>query len=489
MARYLWTILFGSLLFLSSCKKKEPDSEPNPRPGVVTDVMINQYMLDTMRKDYLWIDEIPSDNALKLNQPPTSFFNSLLANQDRFSRIQNATELHNEQQGIIKTSGMGVGVAWLDEGAREVIASVRYVLKGSPADQSGIKRGDLFVNVNGRRLIADDQGRVPALSPIDGNEPFTISLLKLTGNQLEPDRDASLTPVEGFPEKAILLDTVWTLPSGKKVGYLFYNRFLDNQRQELVDAFGRLKAKGAEELILDVRYNGGGGIRAAAMLSGLIHRDFNPDQLFIKYQYNRRYRDDVYNYRPLLNSEGNFVDAVTNNNLGLQRVFILATYFSASASELIINNLKPFLGEANVIHIGETTYGKNVGSYTIDIDIANNPKDVEWAIQPIIIKLANADGFGDYAKGFSPSKANEVNEWAYTPWEPLGSIRDPFVARALSIIEPTMSSTLSKTMDANRHTTIGGLTLQPLTGYEDFISRPVPVWLDGTIDKNKRQKK
>src|SRR5690606_10698 len=279
-------------------------------------------------------------------------------------------------------------------------------------------------------------------------------------DRLEPDRDVTLAPVEGFNEEAILLDTVWTLPSGKKVGYLFYNRFLDNQRQELVNAFGRLKAKGAEELILDVRYNGGGGIRSAAMLSGLIHHDFDPDQLFIKYQYNRRYRDNEYKYGALLNNDGNFINAVANNNLGLNRVFILATYSSASASELIINNLKPFLGEANVIHIGETTYGKNVGSYTIDIDVSNNPDENEWAIQPIIIKLANADGFGDYDEGFAPTEVNEVNEWRYTPWEPLGSTDDPLVARALEIIDPTASSTLSKRMDIKRQTVIEGLGLK-----------------------------
>jgi len=467
-------VVFVSLVWLSSCKKD------NPGPSGETDVAINQYILDTMRKDYLWIDDIPEDRSLNLNQNPSSFFNSILSNQDRFSWIQNAEELHDEQQGIIKTSGMGVGVAWLNQSTGEVIASVRYVLEGSPAKQQGVKRGDLFVHVNGQRLMVNEEGDVPALNPINGNDPFTISLLKDQGDgTLVSDRDVTLTPVAGFNERAILVDTVWTLLSGKKVGYLFYNRFLDNQREDLIAAFGRLKAQGAEELVLDMRYNGGGGIRAAAMLSGLIHKDFDPDQLFIKYQYNRRYYDGEENYRPLLSSGGNFVNAVSTNNLGLQRVFILATYNSASASELVINNLKPFLGEANVIHIGATTYGKNVGSYTIDIDVLNDPEKVEWAIQPIIVKLANAADFGDYANGFTPSVDNRVNEWDYTPWKPLGSIEDPLVARALSIIEPDMQTVLSKAMSADKRRAPDGVLPQAVKGYEDVLSRPVPVWLDG----------
>ncbi len=470
---FLPVMLVASLVWVSSCRKD------NPKPNGGTDVAINQYILDTMRKDYLWINDIPGDQALNLNQNPSSFFGTLLSTQDRFSWIQNATELHDEQQGIIKTSGMGIGVAWLNEEAGEVIASVRYVLKGSPADQQGVKRGDLFVQVNGQRLKTNDEGDIPALNPINGNDPFTISLLKEEGGQFVADRDVTLTPVAGYNESAILVDTVWTLPSGKKVGYLFYNRFLDNQRQQLIDAFGRLKTKGAQELVLDVRYNGGGGIRAAAVLSGLIHKGFDPDQLFIKYQYNSRYHDEMENYRPLLNSEGNFVNGVTSNNLGLQRVFILATYFSASASELIINNLKPFLSDANVIHIGETTYGKNVGSYTIDIDVLDDPEKVEWAIQPIIVKLANADDFGDYANGFTPLTENRINEWNYIPWKPLGSIQDPLVARALAIIEPGMQTTLSKAMNIDRRLTTKGVELRPVSGYEDALSRPVPVWLDG----------
>src|SRR5690606_23347214 len=127
---------------------------------------------------------------------------------------------------------------------------------------------------------------------------------------------------------------------------------------------------------------------------------------------------------------------------------IIATNYSASASELVINNLRPFLSDADVIHIGETTVGKNEGSITI-VD-ERKPRQIEWGIQPIVVKLANKAGFGDYPDGLDPQY--EIDEWAYIPWAPIGSMDDPLLAKAISLIDPSAQLSTSKSMNIKSRT-------------------------------------
>src|SRR5690606_35342630 len=149
---------------------------------------------------------------------------------------------------------------------------------------------------------------------------------------------------------------------------------------------------------------------------------------------------------------------------------ILATSYSASASELVINNLRPFLSDANVVHIGETTVGKNEGSITI-VD-ERKPRQIEWGIQPIIVKLANKDGFGDYPDGLEPQY--EVDEWSFLPWAPIGSLEDPLLAKALGLIDPSMQPAMAKSMGVRAHTD-HKLQAVKVPGFEDELNNSVPV--------------
>src|SRR5690606_34876712 len=128
-----------------SCKK---ELTPEPQ-GAVTNAEINQWILDTMNYYYFWNNTIPTKSRLNLNSDPEDFFKSLLyLPTDRFSWIQNAEELKEQSSGIIKTTGLGISFI-LDEETGRVVLGVRYVHKGSPADRQGIKRGDMFVGING----------------------------------------------------------------------------------------------------------------------------------------------------------------------------------------------------------------------------------------------------------------------------------------------------------------------------------------------------
>ena len=468
-------LVVSALALVISCRKgnvEHPDKQFSENSET------NQWVVENMRDIYYWNTSIPRDRSLDFSQDPEGFFESILHPDDRFSWIQRADDLENELSGVSTTVGLGIGLLQINQ-AGDVVIAVRYALDGSPADQAEIKRGDLITKINGRALTVDNYGEV--LDPYYGSAAFTVQLAHINENdQIVNDREVTLTPVERFQENAILLDTVITTPSGKKVGYLFYNRFLNEQPIELLNAFGRFKNAGVNDLVLDLRYNGGGGIWIAAILSGLIQRNFQENDPFIQYKYNTKYGSETLTYYQLFGGESDdqeevaFADAVVSSikqvNLNLPKVYIIATNSSASASELVINNLRPFLSDANVVHIGETTTGKNEGSITI-VD-EREPRKIDWGIQPIIVKLANKDGFGDYPDGLKPQY--EVDEWNYLPWAPLGSLEDPLLAQALGLIDPGMRPAAAKSMGL-RAQTAHKLQAIEVPGFEDKLNKPVPV--------------
>lgn len=463
-----WAVLMFLLagIMLSSCAEKvSPEPEPTDE---VTNTDINTWILDSMQVYYYWKDNIPTKTSLNMDAPPTVFFESLLKRpDDRFSWIQNAEDLANSMSGVIKTSGLGL--AFFPIGESNAGITVRYVHKGSPADLAGVKRGDLFIRVNGQAmgLVGNSVTNVDA---VFGNETFTLTKGILNENVISAGGDISLTPVEGFQEHAIHMDTVLTTPNGTKVGYLFYNRFLGEQAQELIDVFNRFKTEGVTELIVDERYNSGGSVNVAALLSALIHKDFSINSSFIKYKFNNNFREATYTYGQLFGSQN--ANVVSANNLGLSRVFFLATGSSASASELVINNMRPFLGEANVIHIGKTTRGKDDASISIysSTERFKANKENDWGLQPIVLKYTDKNGMGGFINGLTPSY--DVGE--DLPYLPMGSEEDPLIGKALSIIDPTLQALYNLRMGVIRDTG-SPFSLERFSELNNDLSNPRPL--------------
>jgi len=466
-------MLASVLLLVTACKKENGGNGPSSQ-----NEKTNQWVIENMRDVYYWNTSIPQDRNLDFGLDPEEFFDKILHPDDRFSWIQLAKDLEDNLSGVSTTIGLGIGLLQINQ-AGEVIISVRYALKGSPADKAGIERGDIITEINGRALTVQNYQEV--LEPYYGSATFNVQLAHINENdQIVLDQEIELTPVTRFQEQAIHMDTVITTSGGKKVGYLFYNRFLNEQPNELLEAFYKFKTAGVSDLVLDLRYNGGGGIWIAAIMSGLIQANFRENDPFIEYKYNSNYGNETLSYYQLfggdsddeddIESADEVVSVIKELNLNLPKVYILATNYSASASELVINNLRPFLSDANVVHIGETTVGKNEGSITI-ID-ERTPPEIEWGIQPIIVKLANKAGFGDYPDGLEPQ--HEVDEWDYLPWAPIGSSDDPLLAKALGLIDPSMQPIAAKTMGLKAQTA-RKLHAEKVRGFEDELNKPVPV--------------
>ncbi len=427
MARYgAWVALLVTGSWLSACKK---NNDPTPDPSASENATVNAWILDQMRQAYYWNDKIPANPDLTLN--PAVFFDTLRykydaglrPDGDRFSWIEeDATQLTAELSGQSKTTGMEYTLYLRAANSSEVIAQVLYVLPNSPADQAGLKRGDIIYFVNGQRLTRSNYRAL-----LFGPTSFTFKLAKVSNQTLVDSDETRTVSAQVFQENPVFLDSVYRV-GGKTVGYVVYNQFIPSpngtQTEEYdkkLDAiFAGFKAQGVNELVLDLRYNSGGYTSSSVNLASLIGKGVDASKVYFREEWNKtltpqfqkQYGDEFFLQR--------FLTKPQNLGGSLSRVFVLTTDLTASASELIINGLRPYM---TVKQIGTTTYGKNVGSITI----TDNTKQIQWGLQPIVFKSFNSLGQSDYSGGFKPDV--EVQE----PLSllPLGDVREDLLNEAL----------------------------------------------------------
>lgn len=444
------------MALLTSCKKDPVDVNPvtTPTSGstTATDSYVNDWILTNMKDYYYWTDKIPANPDR--TKKPSDFFYSLLydygntANpqRDRFSWIQeSATELKALLSGESKTTGLDFTLVRTAEGSTDVVGVVTYVLPGSPADKAGIKRNDMFFSVNGITLTTDQATLNKAFADESGTQTYGFAIVQ-NGAIVKTATIKSVTPVV-FQEDPIFKDSVYT-DGSRKIAYLMYNQFVPGPNgsgataydDRLNAIFGKFKAQGANELILDLRYNGGGAVTSATKLASLIVKGVNgqTNVPFGRSEYNsvltpalrKEYGESIfYNY---------FTNPANNIGSQLARVYVMTTRRTASASELVINGLRPFM---TVNTIGSTSYGKNVGSITIT-DTKN--KDNKWGMQPIVLKIFNKNNESDYSTGFTPTVA--VNE-SYGALVPIGDLRDPFLATAINHMKGLIGGRLAARPD------------------------------------------
>ena len=168
---------------------------------------------------------------------------------------------------------------------------------------------------------------------------------------------------------------------GRRVGYIFFSNFVQPSIAALNEAFAALKTAGANELVLDLRYNGGGLVDVAVHLASLIGGARTNGQVMLNYVHNDK-------IGPIYNKTTRFANP--ENALNLERLFVITTRSSASASELVINSLRPFMP---VIFIGDTSYGKPVGQYGL--------RFCDKILYPVAFSIKNANLEGDYFDGIA----------------------------------------------------------------------------------------
>ncbi|MDQ1088332.1 S41 family peptidase [Siphonobacter sp. SORGH_AS_1065] len=404
-APLLLALCLGMGLF--ACKKNTEDATPDTNSK--EHVAGNQWIYEQMASYYFWTDKLPSEANTDQTLEPESYFTSLLntynatsnPDGDRFSYFSpDAATLEAALNGESLTTGMQFRLFYRDNARVNIVGQVLYVLKGSPAAAAGFKRGDVFTKVNGTTLTTTNYESL--LYGSTTSYSFTLGTVS-TSNTIEDTSTTLAVTATTFQEDPVFLDSTYTV-NGKKVGYLVYNQFVSSPNNSSSNAydnhlrqiFGDFKSAGVQELILDLRYNPGGSGATATTLASLIVKYSGATQIFYKEEYNsqmnqylqQQYGSDAFN--------AYFTNESNNVGNQISKVTILTSEWTASASELVINGLKPYM---TVNLIGETTYGKNVGSTTLTDDTGK----YSFALQPIIVKVYNSLGASDYTAGFTPN--------------------------------------------------------------------------------------
>ena len=411
---------------------------------------IHQFVWESLNELYLWqaeVDDLSDSlkpvgsaayNQLISNNPePETFFESLKHPNDKYSRIRsNFEDLENSIKGIEASNG--VEFILLSSGSGSgVIGVVTHILENSDAFGKNIKRGDIFMGVNGQSLTLYNYYSLL----FDEKTSYTLNMARKMDNGFTLNGiNINLTKEENFQTNPIQLSKV-IQKGDKKIAYLMYTKFSQGFDQELNSVFAEFKSEGVDELILDLRYNGGGLTKTALYLSGMITGQFT-GQIFSQKLWNKKVMDY---YESINNTEwmkdifvSEMDDKTVINSLNLNKVYIITSGNSASASEMVINGLSPFI---NVIQVGQTTYGKNVGGLAVVYDYIDNTNstinpDHSYAISPITFSVANSEGFSDYANGLSPSDGFALAE-DYLNMGVLGESNDPLLALALNDITGT----------------------------------------------------
>lgn len=362
------------LLLLGACRKNDSGGSGGSQPDKIKDTTI-AYARDI----YLWYDQIPASFKPRNYSDPNTIMEAIRSYSqepgfsepvDRWSFAAKKADWDNTSGGIAKDFGLNIFFRTNSD------LRVRMVEPASPAGLAGVKRGWRITKVNNNTNITTGN------SSFIGNAVYASSAVSLTF--LKPDgASVDLDFVEAsYQSKPVYGDYVYDLGS-RKAGYLVYNSFLGDSATTVnafASAFNRFISEDVDDVIIDLRYNGGGYVTYQQVLANYLVPTAGNGGLMMKQEFNDKYSQ--------YNSSVNFSKKGT---LNLPRVFIIVSSNTASASELLINNLKPYM---DVVVVGpERTYGKPVGYFNIPVG--------DWYIFPVSTRTTNKNGEGNYFNGFA----------------------------------------------------------------------------------------
>lgn len=419
-----------------------------------------QFIWNAMNYWYFWQEDIPKladdmqffDNKQAYHdylmefQDVEGVFNDLLFSEDNFDEtiaeddfsffIDDYEEFNQQRQGNSFDFGFQYGLVRMCKTCTDLFGYVQYVLDNTPADEAGLQRGDVFTHINGTRLTVNNY--TSALS----TNRYELGLADYNDEDVTPNGETVTVEAADVTEDPIFLSKVIDTGSAK-VGYLMYNSFQSNSHENLNKVFEDFDSQTIDELVLDLRYNGGGSVITSQVLASMIS-GLGDDDDFGRFSFNSKRApqyDQPLSFRskvPLYDDEGNPTDqTIPMNTVQLNQLYVLTGFGTASASEAIINSLKPYM---DVIVIGRQTVGKDDVSLTLYDSGGNylsreniNP-DHEYAIQPIVAKIVNKNGESNH-EGFLPTGDHFIREIDYLDdLPPLGDENEQLLARALAEI-------------------------------------------------------
>jgi carboxyl-terminal processing protease len=481
---------------LSACKKNKTEEdatvvESNVKQTVTTNrtELTNDSLFLYAKEIYFWNDALPSYDAFtprqygsdynrelfsitqfKINPTTKKPFEYLSAEassyyETKYSYIQDIND-NNPQpiaslpgaKNAVDLEGFGndfgirpISFILTSDFAGKFALYITAVYPGSPADKAGVKRGWLIKTINGTTVGTSYSGQQGFLNSSLSDNSITLTGTKYSGG-VEGDAFTVKLTSANYSSSPIYTSKVLTA-GAKKIGYLALARFSNESvTNSLLDAaFSRFSNQGVTDLVVDLRYNGGGYVSTAEHLVNLIAPSTATGTMFIEYYNtmmqtgkalilkNQPRKDesdkivgtyDDYDYTPAGNT-ATFAKAGPLNSV--QNIVFLVSKNTASASELVINSLKPHM---NVKLVGDTTYGKPVGFFPVRLE---NKYDVYLAS----FETKNSAGQGGYYTGMVPDLDENVtsNQFFDDPRYDFGDTKELYLAKAISLLAPGVPAT------------------------------------------------
>jgi carboxyl-terminal processing protease len=491
--------IYGALLMLlvfTACKKNknQPKSDPQPaesnsRQTPTTDrtELTNDSLFLYAKQIYYWNTALPMYDAYlprqynttgsELDNYENNLFNLVKSSKSadyetsspypKYSYIDDITTKNpnassavpNAKQSVdLEGNGNDIGIRPVyyltNEQTHSYLLFITAVYPGSDADKKGVKRGWLIKKVNGMSIGGSYDAERTTVNAQLNAESVTLEGT-VYKNKIEGEAFTVTLKKTIYKSNPIYLSKVFTA-GNKKVGYLSYARFSNaaNSNQVLDDAFSGFASQGVTDLIIDLRYNGGGYISTAQRMinliapstaTGIMYKEYynstmqNKNATILK---NQPYLDEndkiKYKNGRMMNLFDDVDYSVAGNtynfsklgNLtGITNVVFIVSGSTASASELVINSLKP---KMNVKLVGDVTYGKPIGFFPIRLQ---NRYDVYFSL----FETKNSLDQGGYFTGMVPDFKENNNEPAFfdDPRYEAGDKNEGYLAKAISVLNPS----------------------------------------------------
>ncbi|MFA5713287.1 MAG: S41 family peptidase [Bacteroidales bacterium] len=374
-------------IFAGSCKKEAPSQGGGRTPDPFG--VIKEYILYLMNNIYYWNNEVPQNINPKSFNSVEGYFDALLAPVDHWSWMMTGEEYLSSETGIVKSYGASFGQAV--DYYNDYKVRVRFVHPNSPFANNGVKRGYIISKINGvpvEALLADN-GKAFFMALERESNSFTF--INYNGEELNFETSAEIIHTRSQLKTEIYGPGDFN-NLNHNVGYFHYLSFKGGMLSDIDEAMEQFKNASIKELILDMRYNGGGDGQATQLLANYIAPASAEGKLIAKREHNTLYRS--WDNDPLTST----VIKRSENSLNLDRLYILTSRETASASEVILNGFKPLM---DVVQVGGTSYGKPNGMYVYAYPQGNYNNPL-YIFLPICFFTVNSVGEGHYVNGIEP---------------------------------------------------------------------------------------
>jgi C-terminal peptidase prc len=358
------------------------------------------FVRDTLQSFYYWLDKLPNPDPAGFSSPEA--YLEAVRYRELDSSFSYITSKAASDAFYSDSQFIGFGLAYKATSATEL--RIAQTFPGSPAAEAGMDRGDTLLTVGGKTVA----------SLLSSGEIATVFGPEQVGYAV----DIAWRDMQGAERSARMVKRLVTIPTvsqttvidsgGRRVGYVHFRNFVQPSVAALDDAFTQLRDSGVNELVLDLRYNGGGLVSVAQHLAGLIAGAPTVGQVFVQFTHNSKQasRNTAYRFESKPQA------------LGVTRLVVIATRGSASASEAMVNGLRPYM---DVKVVGDATYGKPVGQYGFDF--------CEKVLYPVAFLVTNARGEADYFNGI-PADCPAPDDVDHA----LASTREASLAEALAVL-------------------------------------------------------